>query len=195
MRFTLAVLPVLAALVAAAPQPQVINFAAVAAAPPPTVTGPPVGVSNQTNVYNSNAAQSSASSSVADNSTSVSKRGVTDDCAPQPDGYGPTPFPNTVSGFENYPPFDAAAFIAMAPFGYSRSFVDYNGSMTGAGYLGLYTLNSYSVSTCASKCNSVSGCLGFNLFYERNPTLFPAAACPNPTAYVSLVLSSDFDLL
>jgi len=164
MQFTLAALPVLAALVAAAPQPQVINFAAVAAAPAPTVTGPAFGATNETDVYNSNAAAASASIAVADNSTVVSKRGVTDDCAPQPDGYGPTPFPNTVWGFQNYPVFDSVAINALAPWGYQKSFTDYSGSMTGAGYLGLYTLSSYSVSTCAAKCNSVSGCLGFNLF-------------------------------
>lgn len=33
------------------------------------------------------------------------KRGVNDDCAPQPDGNGPKPTPDTVSAFLNYPPF------------------------------------------------------------------------------------------
>lgn len=54
--------------------------------------------------------------------------------------------------------------------------------MTGAGYLGYYSLESYDVQACANYCNSTSTCLSFNIFYERDPTLFPAAACPNPTA-------------
>lgn len=106
MQFTLAVLPALAALVAAAPQPASLNFAAVQSAPAPTVTGPAFGVSNQTNVYDSGAAQQSAAASVADNSTTVSKRATTTDstapCSQQPDGYGPVAMPNTVRLFLSY---------------------------------------------------------------------------------------------
>lgn len=48
--------------------------------------------------------------------------------------------------------------------------------------MGYYSLNSYDTQSCANYCSSVLGCLSFNVFYERDPTLNPAAACPNPAA-------------
>jgi hypothetical protein len=63
--------------------------------------------------------------------------------------------------------------------------------MTGAGYLGFYYLNSYDVQSCAAYCNSVSTCLSFNVFYERDPTLNPSYdnTCPNPVAGVAIKCS------
>ena len=61
--------------------------------------------------------------------------------------------------------------------------------MTGAGYLGYYSLSSYNVQACAAYCNSVATCLSFNIFYERDPTLNPADACPNPAAGTAIKCS------
>ena len=52
--------------------------------------------------------------------------------------------------------------------------------------MGLYTLTSYSPSQCASYCNQVSNCLGFNIYYERDPSLNPGAACPNPASQTNI---------
>jgi hypothetical protein len=38
----------------------------------------------------------------------------------------------------------------------------------------------YDVNGCAEFCNSEKFCLGFNIFYERDPTLDANANCPNP---------------
>jgi hypothetical protein len=193
MHSTIFTLSALAGLAACLPQPQAINFAAVAAAPAPTVTGPPIfATSNQTSVYNSPSAASSAAASA--NATSLNQKraasvDITAPCAPQPNLNGPTAWPNTVFGFENSPIFASVALYAAAPSGYTRSFANYNGSMTGAGYLGYYSLSSYNVQTCASYCNSVATCLSFNVFYERDPTLNPADACPNPTAGTAIKCS------
>ena len=41
------------------------------------------------------------------------KRGVNDDCAPQPDGFGPKPTPDTVAAFRAYPPFAVSATLVL----------------------------------------------------------------------------------
>lgn len=61
MRYAAIVLAEAAALVAASPAVQPIDFAAVEAAPSPSLTGPPLGVASQTGVYNHAAALASAS--------------------------------------------------------------------------------------------------------------------------------------
>lgn len=61
MRYAAIVLAEAAALVAASPAVQPIDFAAVEAVPSPSLTGPPLGVASQTGVYNHAAALASAS--------------------------------------------------------------------------------------------------------------------------------------
>lgn len=197
MHSTSFTLSAFAGLALALPQPQFLNFAEVAAAPIPTVTGPPIfAASNQTSVYNGTSAQLSAVADV--NSTYLNAKrsqpsaaavDITAPCAAQPNLNGPTAFPNTVSGFQNSLLFSSVAMLAFAPSGYTRSFTNYDGSMTGAGYLGYYSLSSYNVQACAAYCNSVATCLSFNVFYERDPTLNPADACPNPAAGTAIKCS------
>jgi hypothetical protein len=45
------------------------------------------------------------------------------------------------------------------------------------------------VNACASFCNSVKFCLGFNIYYERDPEKDPAAGCPNPKAVTNIKCS------
>ena len=47
--------------------------------------------------------------------------------------------------------------------------------------MGLYTLTSFDTLGCASRCDQASGCVAFNMYIERDPTVDPnAASCPNP---------------
>ncbi|KAK5001774.1 hypothetical protein LTR16_006791, partial [Cryomyces antarcticus] len=64
MRTSFALLSALAAIAAAAPAPQMLDFGAVLGAPAPSATGPPVGVSNDTAVYNPASAAAAATSAV-----------------------------------------------------------------------------------------------------------------------------------
>lgn len=142
MRSVLTFLPILVSTAAA----QVFDFDAIAAAPPATLTGPPVlATAAQTSVYNGAAAASSAAAAILDTSTNDKravvgtpstneKRDVTDPCAPQPSLYGPLPLPNnTVEDFENSQVFQAVALSADVVPGnyYEQAFLNYNGSMTG----------------------------------------------------------------
>lgn len=109
----------------------------------------------------------------------------TQPCSQQPAGYGPVPSPNTDVAFASYAPFASLATAATAPSLYQRTFVALNASEFATSsnvYMGFYELNTYSASACTALCDSTSGCVGANLYFERSPSLLPAAACPNPAA-------------
>ena len=42
------------------------------------------------------------------------------------------------------------------------------------------SLSSYDHTSCAALCDTMSDCKGFTIYYERDPILNPATACPNP---------------
>jgi hypothetical protein len=66
---------------------------------------------------------------------------------------------------------------------YNRSFVNLQGSNQQLGYLTYYTLKSYNASACAAKCDDLSQCMGFNLYFERAPVVDPNdASCANPNS-------------
>ncbi|KAF2490313.1 hypothetical protein BU16DRAFT_148717 [Lophium mytilinum] len=75
----------------------------------------------------------------------------------------------------------ALSSSAHTPVGYSRVFRAEKGSVSASRYLGSHILTSYSAGNCASLCNAMKGCEGFNIFIERDPSLEPKASkCPNP---------------
>ena len=70
---------------------------------------------------------------------------------------------------------------APTPDGYISVFHNLGASLQASKYMGLYTLKSYDTLTCASKCDQASGCLAFNIYLERDPTVDANAQnCPNP---------------
>lgn len=54
------------------------------------------------------------------------------------------------------------------------------------GYLGFTNLASYDSEKCASKCNAISGCAAFNLYFERDPTKDPGTGCENPSSTTNI---------
>lgn len=51
------------------------------------------------------------------------------------------------------------------------------------GYLGYTTLQTYDSQACANKCNKINGCISFNIYFERDPTVDPGtgnSGCANP---------------
>lgn len=54
------------------------------------------------------------------------------------------------------------------------------------GYLGFYTLQTYDTNACATKCNAVNGCVSFNLYFERDPTVNPGGGCLNPPSTTTI---------
>ena len=71
---------------------------------------------------------------------------------------------------------------AAAPAGYVKEFIDASGSTEQIGYLTYKIIESgaYDVQKCADFCDSEKFCLGFNIFYERDPSVDPTSDCQNP---------------
>ncbi|EHL00452.1 hypothetical protein M7I_3535 [Glarea lozoyensis 74030] len=102
------------------------------------------------------------------------------ECAAQGDGYGPKPDPDTPEAFLAYQPFHDEAQGAKVPSGYTSTFTDLNAAVNANTYLGLITLQSYDVAGCASLCDNKDLCTAFNIYFERDPSVNPAAQCANP---------------
>jgi hypothetical protein len=191
MRYSLAV-PALAALAAALPAPQLIDLDMVAAQPNISYTTTASSVTYDVTSLAAQATDDITSvsidlSAIATQSvlTVIEKRAA---CAAQPTGVSGVyaapaePTDDTVSAFASNTAFAAAASSAPIPAGYSNTFTNLNASNNAYGYMGYTTLSSYDTLKCASKCNAINGCMSFNLYFERDPSLEPASACPNPTS-------------
>lgn len=201
-------LAVVAGLASAAPQVekrQFIDFAAVVDDLVPTVTETP-GLKTQTVHYDPTAAISSAAAEVSQDPLPQKKRGLEARSACDPE---PT-IANTYnldvsspSAFQNDPNAAAAANAASIPSGYTRNFKALTSTVVGYGYLGYQQINSYDPQQCATRCNALSGCLGFNLcessqcpmqqylltgnaVFERAPVATPGDDCPSPDAFANI---------
>ncbi|KAG8630911.1 hypothetical protein KVT40_000051 [Elsinoe batatas] len=114
------------------------------------------------------------------------------DCAAMPKFYNYSPSQNyntTKAILTNYmadSTFTAASLAGTAPTGYRWLWQGFYASAGAPYYVGAQVLPSYNVTACASICNSSPGCKSFNIYYERTPSLAPAAACPNPTAITAI---------
>ncbi|KAL8688876.1 MAG: hypothetical protein Q9218_005318 [Villophora microphyllina] len=178
---------------APSPAPQFMNFDEIDSADIPLVTGPPIDAVSQPVSYSEPAAKSAAAQDTTQDLTSPSKRdltkrGVNDPCAPQPDGYGPKPATDSAAAFLAYQPFADTANAAAAnpPQGYQTSFQNLQASVSANSYLGLYTLKTYDTVKCQQYCDAANLCTGFNIYFERDPTLNPADACLNPAAFTNI---------
>lgn len=252
----------LAAVVAASPAPQQLDFAAIAAAPT-VATGPEFIDPNADGEQTASLVTTAAITGVATaQATGNAKRGIPnttytpyypalathyttdpalsatktttagqacvtqpeagtycgfinplDPCAPQPDGYGPVPTPDTPSAFLAYPQFHQEANAAPTNVPskdgnvYKQVFKDLNAQVAANSYLGLYTFEKYDVPKCAAECDATDLCTAFNMFVERDPSLNPSNNdstaptvwgyyCPNPpsmTSYKCTLFGSNID--
>ncbi|KAH9835104.1 putative carbohydrate-binding -like protein [Teratosphaeria destructans] len=110
---------------------------------------------------------------------------ASDSCVAEPTGYGPLPTPNTAAAFPAFPAFASAANTAPTPPLYWQTYANLNGSQLATPsttYLGYHEIPSYDPATCAALCDATAGCVGVNLYFERDPRVVPAAACPDPEA-------------
>jgi hypothetical protein len=77
------------------------------------------------------------------------------------------------------------------PSGYRKEFTDEAGSTQQIGYLTYKNIEdgTYNVQKCADFCDSERFCLGFNIFYERDPKNNPAPTCVSPDAITNVKCS------
>ncbi|TGO55923.1 hypothetical protein BOTNAR_0234g00140 [Botryotinia narcissicola] len=164
-----------AALTFANPLPQDIDLGAIDALPQAEVSAAPVGVSSQvfavkpvSDVVLEGAA---AVNDVAAPDGAARKRNlVKRDCEQQPLGYGPN---------------SKVASKAPTPQGYTLAFSELKGSTQTTSYLGYKTLKSYDTVECAQYCDQQDGCIAFNIYFERDPTVDPGYKCSNPPSTIN----------
>lgn len=92
-----------------------------------------------------------------------------DPCAPQPDGYGPVPTPDTPEAFladkelhddaQNAP----ATIPSIQNTQYTQVFKDLNAAVSAQSYLALFTLDKYDAAKCAAFCDCTDLCTSFNM--------------------------------
>lgn len=105
---------------------------------------------------------------------------------------GPLPADSSPAGYlDTNNILRSAARAAGTPSGYKQEFVDADGSTQQIGYLTYKNIDdgTYNVQQCADFCDSEKFCLGFNIYYERDPSINPAAACPDPAPITNVKCS------
>ncbi|KAK0106052.1 hypothetical protein ONS95_004558 [Cadophora gregata] len=115
----------------------------------------------------------------------VEKRDGT--CAQQPAGSGPPSNPDTPSNFQIDPNFTNLATAATTPTNYTLAFSNGNAATAGTTFVGSTLLTTYAPAQCASFCTQTMRCAGFNIYFERDPSLDPnAVGCPNPAGVTNI---------
>ncbi|KAL8735393.1 MAG: hypothetical protein Q9166_000938 [cf. Caloplaca sp. 2 TL-2023] len=173
------------------PSPQFINFDEIDSAEVPSITGPAPESVSEPVTYSENAAKADAAAEVTEDLSSPSKRslvarGVNDPCSPQPNGFGPKPETDSDTAFLAFQTFADTANNAPTPQGYQLSFANKQASVQANSYMGLYTFKTYDTIKCQQLCDAANLCTAFNIYFERDPTLAPAEACPNPAAFTNI---------
>lgn len=163
---------------------QLLNVTQIEEAPKPTTASIPIGIASQLVDYDLPAATQSATESPLATATGHGKRGIAvrSACDPQATGAGPVPTPDTASAFLALPAFAATASAAPIPSGYTQTYENLEGSSNAYGYMGFTTMDSYDTEACASKCDAITGCIGINVFFERDPSVEPGDGCENPSS-------------
>lgn len=181
-------LPAFIGLAYAAPRPQEIALDEIEGLPSPTFVTPAVAVAAQSATFVPVESQVLAASSAISvdppsASTTADAQMIRRDgtCNPYPTGSGPVATPDTVEAFLCNPALRALSGSAPAPDGYQEAFAGLNASLSALNYMGLYTLTSYDTLGCASLCDQATGCVAFNMYVERDPSLDANdVKCPNP---------------
>ena len=109
------------------------------------------------------------------------------DCSVQPagaPGYATTN-PDTPSAFLANLIYSNAAKTAVTPSGFTQVFQNQQSAIVNnVGYLSYDQINNYDPGYCAQRCQSSAypGCTGFDIYFERDPTIDPGVNCTNPAS-------------
>lgn len=166
-----AIVALLAGAAVANPVPQDFDWEAIEAADPvPTAVEIPIvnaAAAATTVSYAPAAAAASVAAAIMDDPTETNLRRDVD----------------TAEAWAANSAWADAANSAATPSGYALNYQAKTGSSERVyGYLGYSTLQSYDVQKCANKCTATAGCASFNIYYERDPSVDPTEANPDPAS-------------
>lgn len=121
----------------------------------------------------------------------LSKRGS---CDAQPAGNYPSVTPDTDDAFLSNPDFASIANSAVAPPGYflANGYQNLKASASNPSYQTYISspLTSYNPAQCAAKCNSIVGCVSFNIYFERDPAIYvDSTNCPTASSLTRIKCS------
>lgn len=162
-----------------------LAFMAVAAvaAPASTVGGPPVVYQTAPNAPLVTATTLAAPAATA--GSKVKRQAAT--CYPQPSGISHRSTPDNAAAFRSDSYYANAANAAKTPIGFNSVFTNTGASPNADQYLGYTLMDTYDVQTCANKCNAITGCKSFNVYFERDPSVDPNdASCLNPPSVTNI---------
>jgi hypothetical protein len=164
---------------------QLLSPGQLSAIPSAPVQVVPPGLGDKVIPYDPQAAYAAAFNAFSTSNTR--KRDA--DCAPQILGAGPIPVPDTDAAFLSSGVYSTAANTANTPAGWNLSFKNQQAAISTSGYMGYKTYNTYDPNQCAADCLAATGCQSFNIFFERDPTINPAAGCANPASTTAIKCS------
>lgn len=84
------------------------------------------------------------------------------------------------------------AVNAQTPSGYTQVMRNVTAAINSnvVNYLSFNTLTSYDTLACQVLCDQTAGCLGFNIYVERDPSVNPdSVQCPNPASTTNYKVS------
>jgi hypothetical protein len=80
---------------------------------------------------------------------------------------------DTVDAFLTDSYYSQAASSTKIPLDFNTALRNTKALPNAPGYLGFTLMDTYDVQTCADKCNAISGCTSFNIYFERDPSVDP----------------------
>ncbi|KAH8624852.1 hypothetical protein IG631_20317 [Alternaria alternata] len=101
-------------------------------------------------------------------------------CLSRGNSTAPEPSSNSLSGFAEDAKYNSLALSASVPTGYALAMSNANCAFSSTKYMLYVQLKSYSPEACAELCNKYEGCDSFNIYIQRDPSVVPGPACPNP---------------
>ncbi|EMD64827.1 hypothetical protein COCSADRAFT_189863 [Bipolaris sorokiniana ND90Pr] len=177
----------------AAALPQRPNFEAAKALPLPSVELLKPKVDEKPNApikYNQPAAVQEVKQDVSNNGVQTRKRSTSCSGTVEAGGAAPVPGDGSAGAYlaTTNNVLKSNADGATAPAGYDEAFKGLNKATQQIGYLTYKNIETgnYNVQACADFCDSEKFCLGFNIYYERDPKYAPSASCTDPEPQTNL---------
>jgi len=75
------------------------------------------------------------------------------------------------------------------PDGWTEAFKNLKAASAAQKYISFTIIPQYDPRICSQVCDMVQGCISFNIYFERDPTVKPGPGCENPPATANIKCS------